>query len=200
MKDTKQKGFSLMELMAVVIIILIMLAVTTVNFANSRPSIKVRRDASQMVSFLRNMWDATKTTGAPLILQPDYEKGTLTYTSPRQNQTRTAKFESNSRLVAFKLNDRLYSQASMDVGMDDQQYNDAFFDSGIYLSEGRGITRIAVVFGIAEEEDTPLSEYTFLTMCTLNLITGKGEIINLTHEEVASIFESAQDAEDNLDQ
>lgn len=194
-KMKAHKGFSLLELMAVVIIILIMLAAMAVTFGNSRPSIKVKRDASQMVSFLRNMWDLTKATGAPLVLQPDYEQGTLAYTSPREGFSREAEFESDSRLIAFKLNDRLFSQASMDHAIEDESYNEAFFDTGIYLSEGRGLAEISVIFGVAEDQDTPFDEYEYITMCTLNLITGKGRIDNLDVQALEDLFVEAEEAE-----
>lgn len=187
------KGFTLLELMAVTVIIMIMIAVTTVSFANSRPSVKIKRDAAHMVSFLRNMWDRTKTTGDPLVLEPNFEDGTLSYTDPLEGRRVKAKFESEARIIAIKINDRLYSRSSIDVPLDqDESYSDAFFDTGIYLSEGRGLTRFAVIFGMAEHGDDPLDEWEYLTMCKLNLVTGKGSVVKLDPEELQELFEQAE--------
>ena len=188
-------GFSLLEIMAVVVIIMVMLGIMGLSFANARPSMKVKRDAAQMVSFLRNMWDATKTTGAPLVLEPDYEKGRLAYQSPREGKTVTAHFAKHSRLIGFKLNDRLYSRASVGAESDRALENDALFDTGIYVGEGRGLTSISVLFGTAEDAETPLEDYQFLTMCTLNLITGKGKVEGLTQEALADLIVEAETAE-----
>ena len=64
----RQKAFTLLELIAVVVIIMVLMAGIAVNFANSRPGVQVKTDASNMIAFLRNMWDYTKASGTPLVL------------------------------------------------------------------------------------------------------------------------------------
>lgn len=186
----KIRAFTLFELMAVVVLILIMLGMTVLTFANSRPSIKVRRDASQMVAFLRNMWDLSKATGTDLVLEPDFESGKLAYLNPRGGQRYEAKLAAESRVIGIKLNDRLYSRASLERDID----GETGLAEGIHVGEGRGLAYISVLFGIPDEDSSDLSTYKFLTQCSLNLITGRGEVLDLTAEEFQALVNTAEQA------
>lgn len=179
-----RSGFTLIELMAVVTIILVLTVVTALTFANARPSIKVKRDAAQMVSFLRTMWDRTKATGDPLILEPDFGGAVLGHIDPRDGKRVLAEFDSKARIVAIKLNDRLYSKRS-DSGGD------------IYIAEGRGLSLVGVLFGLPGSDEDLLSEYEYLTYCKLNLITGKGTVEELDNEALEALFTEAEQAEVN---
>ena len=197
-------GFSLLEMMAVVVIILTLTGVTVLTFANARPAVKVKKDASQMIAFLRNMWDLSKAGGSSLILTPDFETGKLSYTDPRSGVTVSARFSSKARVLGIKLNDRMYSSRTRDLEDDleaepvPEEGGDPFRDS-LYISEGRGLTRIEVVFGIPKGED-PQEGYELLTLASFNLITGKGQVKWLDEEELASLLEADEenDVENNL--
>ncbi len=182
------RGFSLLELMAVVVIILIMLGMTVLTFANSRPSIKVRRDASQMIAFLRNMWDLSKATGSELVLEPNFETGKLSYLNPRGAQRLDAKLAAENRVIGIKLNDRLYSRASLERNID----GETGLPESIHVGEGRGLASISVLFGVPGEEPGDLATYKYLTECTLNLITGKGEVLDLTPEELQTLINTSE--------
>lgn len=190
-----QRGFTLLEMMVVVILIAIMTGAVAVGFLGNRSSMKVKRDAASMVSFMRNMWDRTKTTGTPLILAPDFENGSLAYIDPRDGVAEVAKFTSDAYVLAIKLNDRLYSEASVDQPIGDGLYADEFFDTSIYLGEGRGLSLVAVIFGVPRDEENLAEGFDDLTMCELNLITGKGKITELEEADLHDIFDEAAAAE-----
>jgi len=181
----QRRGFTLLELMAVVMIILIMIGALGLTLARSQPAVRVKKDASQAVAFLRNMWDRTKAVGAPLVLNPDYEKGALSYTDPRTGREDKAKFSRGVKLLAIKINDRVFSQTSM-VPVEDETYQYGDIDDTLYISEGRGLTTISIVFGIPREEET-----VHITAATLNLITGKGLIEPLSQEDLGDILAAA---------
>lgn len=187
---TVRRAFTLLEMVAVVTVIMVLMGVLGLTFANARPTVRVKRDASQMVAFLRNMWDHTKTTGTPLVLTPDFESGGMSYMDPRLGKHTKARFSSKAKVIGVKINDRLYSIASRDLVEEEEAELEDPFNNAIYLSEGRGLTRIAVLFGIPNKEEG----YDHLTLCSLNLITGKGHITRLTQDEVAAIFEAAEEA------
>ena len=175
------RGFTLLELMAVAMIILILTAAVGLTLGNSRPSVQVKRDAAQTVSFLRNMWDRARATGGSLVLEPDFEKGTLDYTDPRTGKRTRAEFDSDAHVIAIGLNDRFYNAWShltrVPQGEDDAEYDPEA--DVLYISEGRGLVRVSVVFGIPVEEESiegQLMVYDKVTMCTLNLVNGKGKI------------------------
>lgn len=188
-------GFTLIEMMAVVIIILVMLGVTAITFANSRPSVRVKRDAAHTVSFMRNMWDRTKAESTTLILEPNFEDGSLAYTNPDSGIKTKADFDSGAHVIGIKLNDRLYSAGSTDYVAEDNGYSDGYEDNSIYISEGRGLTRMAVVFGVPTDEDDDQA-YEHLYMCSLNLITGKGHIVQLTMDELSQLVEASVERSD----
>ncbi len=190
------RAFTLIEMMVVVILILILLAVASLTFFNSTDGVRIKRDAGQTIAFLRNMWDYTKTSASALILEPDFENGTLSYVDPRDGKRGKAEFDSDAKVLAIKLNDRLYnlysSFAPNDDAGEEEFYDEDEYDSGsnvLYLSEGRGLSRITVIFGIPEEEDDDTVTYTYLTACSLNLITGKGTILELEPEQLSQLME-----------
>ncbi len=190
------RAFTLLEMVAVVVVILMLMGLLGLTFANARPTVRVKRDASQTVAFLRNMWDHTKTTGTPLVLTPDFETGEMSYMDPRLGKHTKAKFSSKARVLGVKINDRLHSIASQNPEYyEDEEPSEDPFRNAVYLSEGRGLTLIAVLFGVPNKEEG----YDHLTLCSLNLITGKGRIEHLTEEEVAAIFEAAEEASDEAD-
>ena len=207
-----KRAFTLIELMMVVVIIMVMMGLTALTFSASRPAVKVKRDASRMVAFMRNMWDHTRTTSAPLILIPDFETGALSYEDPRTGKTAAANFASKAHIIGIKINDRLYSAASMppppeeqdgdEAVIEDEMYDDGGYDGSIFLSEGRGLTSLAVIFGVPKDKKDKTEGYEHLTMCTLNLITGKGEIRLLDEEELNSLLAEAEEEalEEELDE
>lgn len=180
MSKHEKKGFTLLEMMAVVVIMAVMLGVIAVALGNSRPSVKVKKDSSQMIAFLRNMWDQTKASGTPLVFIPNYEKGSLRYRDPRAGVEKKATFESGAKILAVVINDRIYSGDSQPVG-DDLDSGEA---NAIYISEGRGLTRIGVVIGILDDEDT----YDLLTYASLNLINGRGSVMPLEEDEYQDLL------------
>ncbi len=183
-KSNKTRAFTLFEMLAVVAIIMVMIGLTALTFARSRPSVKVKNDAAQMVSFLRNMWDRTKTSGAPLMLNPDYEKGRLSYSDPRTGTVKRAKLSTDVRVIGILLNDRYYNTDSHLADEEEEDYApiDGDYTDALFISEGRGLTRIAVAFAILKDE-----EPTDITMAVLNLITGKGTVQPLDSDQLAEL-------------
>jgi len=177
-----KKAFSLLELMAVVVIIMLLTAATALTLANSQPSVKMKRDAAQMVSFLRNMWDISKTSGSPLVLKPNFEKGKFSFEDPRTGKSKAA--ELDGTILAIKLNDRVYSAAAAHESAPDRAETawDDEYGEAIYISEGRGITTIAVLMAMRDGE-----KITSPTICSLNLVTGKGKVTLLDEEETANL-------------
>lgn len=185
-------AFTMLEMMAVVMIIMVLTASVTLVLFNSSDSVKVRKDAAQMVAFMRNMWDRTRTTGSPLILSPDFEGGDLYYTEPRSGHTRKASLSSEAQVVAIVLNDRVYSAGSgfsMEESYDEN--GDPVVDNGIYISEGRGLTRIGVAFAVVLED----GGYELAKYSALNLINGKGEVFDLTEEEIRTLIARSYETE-----
>ena len=210
----KRNAFTLMEMIAVVIIVMMLAAITAVGFGNSRPSVQVKNDAAKMVSFLRNMWDRTKVSGAPLILNPDYENGKLSYFDPREGREFFADFSSDAAIIGIRINDRFYTRDSYVPPMNpmiDEDGNElpmedpAFFGDEemgdtLYISEGRGLTYVGVTFALLTgDEDNPVLEH--ITMATLNLITGRGTVEKLEEGELDDLMVQAEqealDEEDN---
>ncbi len=190
--DAQRKGFTLIEIMAVVMIISIMVGIAMVTFSRSRPSVKVRNDAAQTLSFLRNMWDRTRATGAPLILKPDYENGSISYIDMRSNREEWAQFSKDTMVIGILINDRFYNADSALPLPDSKDGEggqlDEFANSDvIYISEGRALTRVGVVFGIAGDKDSG-ETWEHLHMSSLNLITGKGHVGEITLEELESLM------------
>lgn len=177
-----KKAFSLLELMAVVVIILLLTAATALTLANSQPSVKMKRDAGKMVSFLRNMWDLTKTSGSPLVLKPNFEKGKFSFEDPRTGKSKAADLDGT--ILAIKLNDRVFSAAAAQEAAPDREETawDEEYGEAIYLSEGRGITTISVLMAMRDGE-----KITSPTICTLNLVTGKGKVTLLDEEQAANL-------------
>ena len=200
-----RKAFTLLEMIAVVIIVLTLGAITAVGFGNSRPSVRVKSDAAKMVSFLRNMWDRTKVSGAPLILNPDYESGKLSYFDPREGREFYADFSSDAVIVGIRINDRFYTRSTyvppinpvIDENGDELPMEDpAFFGDQelgdtLYISEGRGLTYVGVAFAIKKGGEGN-QELEHITMATLNLITGRGTVEKLKPEELDDLMVHAE--------
>jgi len=170
----------LLEMMAVVVIIAIMLGSLLVALGNSRPSVKVKKDSAQMVAFLRNMWDQSKASGSPLVLLPNYEDGSLSYRDPRLGREKKAEFTSKGKILAIVVNDRVYNADSrFETGeLDPAEAN------AVYISEGRGLTRIGVVFGVPKDDVS----YDFLVLASLNLINGRGAVVDLDETEYQDLL------------
>ncbi len=184
------RGFTLLEIMAVVLIMLVMTTVAAVSLANSRTSVKAKKDAAQMVAFLRNSWDHAKATGAPLILAINFKTGAFSYTDPRSGKKAKAKFSSEAHVLAVQLNDRLYTARNQVFDEESEQEVEEGTEEGItylYLSEGRGLTHIAVLFGVLEDEIE--QTYDYLNLASLNLINGRGEIRPLEMEDLELVLE-----------
>lgn len=174
------KAFTLLEMMVVVVIMVVMMGAVAVALGNSRPSVKVKRDAGTMVSFLRNMWDQSKATGTPLVFLPNFEDGSLRYRDPRLGQEKKATFTSDAKILAIVVNDRVLNGDSRIV----DDYEDPANANAVYISESRGLTRIGVVFGILQDDDS----YDFLTFASINLINGRGQILPLEEEEYQDLL------------
>lgn len=177
---TKKMGFTLLEMVAVVVIMAVLLGAVAVALGNSRPSVQVKKDGAQMIAFLRNMWDQTKSSGTPLVLLPDYEKGSLRYRDPRLGREKVATFDSGAKLIAIIINDRAYSADSRF----ESSAGDPSLANAIYISEGRGLTRVGVVFAVPIDDQT----YDFLTYVSLNLINGKGQATSLEESELQDLL------------
>ena len=181
MRNTRiYRAFTLLEMMAVVVIMAVMLGAVAVALGNSRPSVKVKRDGATMVAFLRNMWDQSKASGTPLVFLPNYEDGSLRYRDPRLGQEKKAKFTSDAKILAVVINDRVLNGDSRI----ESDYEDGDSANAVYISESRGITRIGVVFGIVTEDDS----YDFLTFASINLFNGKGQLLQLEEEEYQDLL------------
>lgn len=175
-----KRGFTLLEMMAVVVIISIMTGVLLVALGNSRPSVQVKKDASQMVAFLRNMWDQSKASGSPLVLLPNYEDGGMRYRDPRLGREKKATFSSKAKVLAVVINDRVYNGDSRFESSDIDQAE----ANAVFISEGRGLTRIGVVLGVAKDE----TSYDFLVLASLNLINGRGDIVDLDEADYQDLL------------
>lgn len=177
--NKRRRGFTLLEMMAVVLIIAVMVAGTSLMVANAQPSVKVRKDAGAMVAFLRNMWDRSRATGSALILYPDFNRGTLSYQDPLTGLVSQASFDSEARVLAVRINDRFYTANSFYV-----DENGVPVDSALYISEGRGLTRIAVLFAIPSDDGNTLK---YVHLCSLNLITGQGGVMAIGDDQMNQV-------------
>lgn len=177
-RPAKTWGFTLIEMMVVVVIMMVMMGTVTLFLANSRQSVRMRKDSSMVLAYLRNLWDYSKASGEPIVLSPDFENGGLTYYDPRSGTTKAADFSSKARVLAILINDRLLTATSEEFSgpVDGGRDEDAptYEPSGIYLSEGRGLTKVGIVIGVLEQDEPSM-----ITLATLNLITGHGRIVDL---------------------
>ena len=187
MSSKKMRAFTLMELIAVVIIVLVMMGTTALTLYNSSQSVRLRKDASQTIAFMRNMWDRSRTSGSALILWPDFASGELSYTEPRTGKREKASFSSKAKVVAVKINDRVHSASS---GYEPVEEEGEFYqEEMLYLSEGRGLTQLAVVFGVPKDEAFPEAGFKHLAMASINLITGRGQTRLLDQHELDGFLE-----------
>lgn len=197
----RKHGFSLLEMMAVVLIMSIMLGMIGISFANSRPSVRITTDANNLIAFTRNMWDRTKATGAPLILEPDFaDTGSLSYSDPRTGTWKRAKFKSDARVLAIILNERVhtaetayrYEQNAIEQGLEDEEGNP--LGNALYLSEARGLSRISILIGVPEDPDAPMeaqNSFDFLKLATLNLINGRGRVDDIEFDDYQQLLNKA---------
>lgn len=181
-------AFTLVELMAVVVLILVLLGAGTVMFMNGRESVKIRGDANHMISFMKSMLDYTKATGVPLILQFGAKDKAFSYLDPRTTETFKAKFESKAKVLALKLNDRLYLPENLRFEEGEEHLDENGEDATVYIAEGRGLISMSVVLGIKDEDER--IEMAMLTR--LNLISGKGEVFRLKPEEVEQFLDMTE--------
>lgn len=200
-KNSRKAAFSLLEMMAVVFIISIMLGMIGLSFANSRPSVRVTTDANNLIAFMRNMWDRTKATGAPLILEPDFQgEGGMSYSDPRTGTWKRTKFKSGARVLAIILNERVhtaetafrYEQAALEQGLEDEEGKP--LGNALYLSEARGLSRISILLGVPEDPDLPMEaqeSFDLLKLATLNLINGRGRIDDVDMDAYRQMLETA---------
>lgn len=188
---TRKPGFSMLEIIVVVTIILVLTGITAVSFANSNPSMRVKRDAAKTVSFLRTMWDRARVSGSSLVLQPDFEKGELVYIDPLTGEAKKAEFEKNVRIVGIQLNDRLYNEFS-NLGRiptsDDEEYAYDPDADVIYVSEGRGLVKVAVVFATYDDDPDAENPWSNITISALNLINGKSRILRLEEDAMDQVL------------
>ena len=188
------KAFTLLEMLAVVTIILVMLGLAALAFSQSRPAVKVKDDAARMVSFLRNMWDLTRATSAPLILQPNYEEGSFSYSDPRTGLRQQARFTSDARVIGVLLNDRYYSEETLtpseESGYVPFESFDEELENALHISEGRGLSRIGVVFAIVDEDEHSMDH---ITLSALNLVTGKGIVVRLDEADLDALAQLGQE-------
>ncbi len=194
-----REGFTLVEMMVVVVIILVLTGATALMFANSSDSVRLRRDSTSCVAFLRNMWDSSKASGEPIVLIPDFESGQLSYLEPRSGITEKANFVSKARVLAIVVNDRLIHANSEqpDIPADQDDIEDPIL-SGVYLSEGRGLSRVGVVLGIPVSKELE-DGYKWITLARINLITGRSELLDLEPEEFDDMMNAADElAEERL--
>ena len=204
----KKAGFTLLEMMAVVVLIMVMLAMTGLYFANSQTSVQIRADANNLVAFMRNMWDRTKATGEPLILEPDFESGKMSYSDPRSGLWRTAKFRSEAKVLAIILNDRVHTSETSfrydydDYPADGEDGEENVVGGSLFLSEARGLARISIVIGILRddvEEGFSGEDYETLMMATLNLINGRGSVEDLESMMLDDLKDKAMTQQDEED-
>jgi prepilin-type N-terminal cleavage/methylation domain-containing protein len=186
------KAFTLVELMAVVLIILIMLGGTSVLFLNGRESVKIRADANHLISFMRSMLDYTKATGVPLVIQFNPKDHSFSYLDPRNEEIHTVELESKARILAVKLNERLYTPETLSGEVQSEEVDDP--ETTVYVSEGKGLITLSMLLAVKDEDE----QVTNAMLTQLNLISGKGQIIKLNPEEVQRFFEEAEEAADQL--
>jgi len=198
----RARAFSLIEMMAVVMIILLITAMVGLTFANSRPSVEIKRDAAKTVAFLRNMWDRARASAGALILEPDFEEGTLSYVEPRSGQLHKAEFDSGAHVVGIRLNDKVYNSYSNLRRMPRPEDEEIEYDPEadvLFISENRGLVRVTVIFAkpIYEDGDDELIiGYEYVMACTLNLINGKSRIERLEDGRLAEILEPRMEVYD----
>jgi len=196
--NLNHKAFTLVELMAVVAIILILLGGASVIFMNGRDSVKIRSDANHLVSFMKSMLDYTKATGVPLVIQFNPDNNAFSYVDPRNGETREAKLTSKAKILAIKLNERLFTpETLLSIKEEEQGEEDVIGEessASVYISEGRGLITMSMLLAIQDEDEGNL---TFATLAQLNLISGKGKILQLKPEEVQAFFEDAEEAEES---
>ncbi len=188
----KSRGFTLLEMIAVIMLILLLTAATAITLANSRSSVKVKKDASAMIAFLRNMWDQTRVSGSSLVLEPDFEKGGLTYIDPRSGQRKEAELDSGAHILGIKLNDRLYNAYSHLGRIPTNAEEEVDYDPEadvIYVSEGRGLVRVGIVMGVPVDKEDASAGFEHMVVCMLNLVNGKGKIEWLEEDQVRDIMD-----------
>lgn len=191
-------GFTLLEMIVVTLLILIMAGMVSLTFANARPSVKLRRDAAQSLAFLRNTWDFVKASSSQLVLAPDWKEGVLEYFDPRTQTRQACRFRSKAHILAIILNDRVYNAQSMPQSEEVPEEGEpsGTEDGSLYIEEGRGLTELAIVFGIPDDDAEDVTAYKWITLAKLNLITGRGQIQELTTEDYDALAGQAETEEE----
>ncbi|CAM2007119.1 pilus assembly FimT family protein [Acanthopleuribacter pedis] len=205
-----RKGFTLLEMIVVVTLMAVLMGAATILVFGNRDGVVVKDEGARMIAYLRNAWDHTRATGAPLVFRPNYNDGSLRYYDPRSQKTHKASLAEGHYVVGIRINDRMYSQATGGMAtpvaqadsegdeeaVDALAYEDEF---ALFISEGRGMARIAVVFAVLEDKEGPIdvSNFNTIMMCSLNLITGKGDVSPITPEEFENLFLISFEAENN---
>jgi prepilin-type N-terminal cleavage/methylation domain-containing protein len=192
------KGFTLIEMMAVTLLIMILAGVVGLSFMNSRDGVKFRKDGAQCLTFLRLMWDFSKTSNAPLVLQSENEGGRLAFVDPRTGTREHLRLESQARVMGALLNDRFHSLVQMGNGetagepaSEPAGQADAVAGEGssAYLSEGRGLTTLGLLLALPGEEE---GVFKAGLLVRLNLITGKGKIEDWDPLQLQGLLDQAQ--------
>lgn len=184
------KGFTLIEMMAVTLLIMILAGVVGLSFMNSRDGVKFRKDGAQCLTFLRLMWDFSKTSNAPLVLQSEREGGLLAFVDPRTGTREHVRLESTARVLGALLNDRFHSLVQVTEGEEDSEGG----GSSAYLSEGRGLTTLALLLGLPAEEE---GVFKAGILVRLNLITGKGKIEDLDPQQLQTLLDEEQASQEH---
>lgn len=187
-----RRAFTLVEIMVVVVIILVMTGATALMLANSSDGVRLRRDTTSAVAFLRNMWDLSKASSEPIVLIPDFETGALSYIEPKSGIQEKAHFSSKARVVGILVNDRLFhkdtEQPEPPPESEEGEGDDRLF-SGIYLSEGRGLTRVGIIMAVMDDD-----EYELMNMATLNLINGRSQLLDLDPDAFFEMIDASDSA------
>lgn len=210
MSRNRRPAFTLLEMIVVVTLMAVLMGAAAILVFGSQNSVVVKDEGARMLAYLRNAWDHTRASGAPLVFRPNYQDGTLHYYDPRTQRTKKASLAKGHYVVGIRLNDRMYSQATGGMATPvvasdsdgDQEASDAlaFEDEfALFISEGRGMARIAVIFAVLKEDDGPVdvSNFSNIVMCSLNLITGKGEVTEIDEREFDNLFAISFEAENN---
>ena len=200
----RHSAFTLLEIIVVVTLMMVLLGVSVVVVTSNQDNVLIKDDGARMIAYLRNAWDHTRATGAPLVLRPNYEKGSLTYYDPLSGQTKKAELAGDHRIIGIRINDRMYSATTggmnpgdVEAEEDEELESVASMEDefALYLSEGRGMARISVIFAAEDEDQEGYDQYRHIVMASLNLITGKGAVKDLEREDLDQLFEISLEAE-----
>lgn len=191
-----RRGFTLIEMMAVVFLMLVLLSGITLMFFNGRQSVKLRQDASSLLSYMRTAWDYAKACGQTITFSRD-AKGRLHYTDPRSGRKKTAQLTSKGLVAAMKINERwIVFDPRLSAMMPENGEDQEATEVSCHLSEGRGLLEVStllVLWGEREgDEGVPeamVPEQGVLG--SLHLLTGRTSLISLDREALSVLMETA---------